>query len=121
MMRVLAPIFLVLLLADSAALARLQRQPKLEGMNYDKARAIILSYGWKPFAGQCLGEEVTCKRYPELHYCQGVSPGYCDMKFAKENRCLILTTLETPPGTTGDDTWVKDVTFHRGACWKDPS
>jgi hypothetical protein len=121
-MRPQAFLLMFLLLADSTAtFARSHKSPKLEGLDYDKARAIILGYGWTPFAGQCQGDATTCKRYPELHYCQGVSPGYCDLKFAKDKRCLILTTLESPPGTSKDDTWVKDVTFHRGPCWKDPS
>lgn len=108
------------LLADSGMAA--PRAPKLEGMNYDKARTVVLGYGWRPFPGPCGGppvDEATCKRYPELRYCQGVSPGYCNMMFTKGKRCLRLTTLEAPPGSH-DDTWVTDVSFYRERCKNDP-
>jgi hypothetical protein len=112
----------MLLLADgSAAVARSTKAPKLEGMGYDRARNLILRYGWKPFPGECSGvESVTSARYPELNNCQGVSPGYCDMTFSKKNRCLIVVTLESPPGTSKDDTWIKDVMFRREPFQKDP-
>ena len=119
--RYLLPL-LLLLTSGSETLAGSRNPPKLEGMGYDKARNLIMRYGWKPFPGECTGvDKDTCARYPELGNCQGVSPGYCDMSFAKDHRCLIVVTLESPPGTSKDDTWVKDVTFRRQPCRKDPA
>lgn len=74
---------------------------KLEEMHYPKARAAILRHGWKPFRDECGGppvDEATCARYPELGYCQGTGRGQCGMKFTKKDRCLFLTTVESPPG-----------------------
>ena len=99
------------------------KQVKLEGMDYDKARAVILGYGWKPFPGECAGPPIDksiCGFYPELGYCQGTGRGYCGMTFAKENRCLILTTVESPPGR-GGYTVITDVFFRPGPCSKDPT
>jgi hypothetical protein len=111
----------MLLLADSGlAAAPASKAPKLEGMAYDKARALILGYGWKPFPRGCgWPEESVCARYPELGVCQMVSPGACGMTFSKGNRCLFIATLESPPGTSRDGTWVTDVTFRREPCPKD--
>jgi hypothetical protein len=108
------------LLADCTMAAA--RAPKLEGMKYEKARAVVLGYGWKPFPGPCGGapvDEATCKAYPELRYCQGVSPGHCEMMFTRQGRCLFLTTLESPPGAD-DDTWITEVAFSRKPCPKEP-
>jgi hypothetical protein len=76
-MRVLSVLTIILLLADSGIVAaRPVKHPKLEGMRYEKARALILSYGWKPFAAGCeWPEKSVCVRYPELGVCQMVSPG----------------------------------------------
>lgn len=108
----------VLLLVNSGiALTLPFKAPKLEGMAYDKARAVILRYGWKPFPRGCgWPEKSVCTRYPELTACQGISPGYCGMTFVKDERCLFVTTLESPPG--GDDTWIVQVTFRHGPCPK---
>jgi hypothetical protein len=90
-------------------------------MPYDKARALILAHGWKPFPRGCGGPPVdgsTCRRFPELGYCQGTSPGYCGMTFAKVGRCLSLMTLEAPPDAK-DDTWIVDATVAHGNCPKE--
>lgn len=122
-MRALKLLLPILLLAGSGMAApRPGKHPKLEGMQYDKARAVILAYGWKPFKRGCQWpEQSVCARYPELGACQMVSPGACGMTFSKGNRCLFIATLEAPPGTAKDDTWVTDVTFRRGSCPKDPN
>jgi hypothetical protein len=108
----------------TAAVARPVAKPaKLEGMHYDKARAVILGYGWKPFPGECGGppvEKSTCARYPELGYCQGTGRGFCGMTFSKGDRCLHLTTVESPPGQ-GGYTVVYEVHFGRGSCPQDPN
>ena len=91
---------------------------KLEGMEYGKARSVILGYGWKPFPRECGGPSVkksTCARFPELEYCQGIGRGFCGMTFTKGNRCLSLTTVESPPGQ-GGYTVVHDVAFAQRAC-----
>lgn len=91
---------------------------KLEGMNYDEARSIITGFGWKPFATECGGppvDQATCARYPELGYCQGNGRGFCGMTFAKADRCLYVTTVESPPGA-GRYTIIYNVRFDRGAC-----
>jgi hypothetical protein len=85
-------------------------------MNYADARILVLSYGWKPFRSQCGGaaSPATCARYPELRYCQLTGQGLCTMTFAKPDRCLILTTAESPPGQ--GYTAVTDVFFREGSC-----
>lgn len=113
----------ILAFADNGlAASPLANHRKLEGMQYDEARAIILAYGWKPFAGGCEWPQPSvCARYPELGACQMVSPGACGMTFSKGNRCLFIGTLEAPPGTSKGDTWVTDITFRREPCRKDPT
>ena len=87
-----------LLVASDAAASRSSGPAKLEGMEYDKARSVILGLGWKPFPGECNGvPEETCKKYPEIKSCQGVAPDYCAMSFAKQASCLSVLTLEAPP------------------------
>lgn len=93
---------------------------RLEGMDYDNARSVILGFGWTPFPGQCGGppvDEPTCARYPELRYCQGNGRGFCSMTFMKADRCLTLTTVESPPGQ--GYTIVLHVQFDRGSCHED--
>lgn len=114
-------LLIVLLLASSPVIAGSATKPaKLEGMDYDQARTVILGYGWKPFPRGCGGlvDESTCVRYPELGYCQGTGRGFCGMTFMKGGRCLYLTTVESPPGQ-GGYTVVYEVHFGRGSCPKD--
>ena len=121
MFRDLLPI--VLLMTASPVIAgSATKTAKLEGMDYDKARTVVLGYGWKPFRRGCggLANESTCARYPEVGYCQGTGRGFCGMTFTKESRCLYLTTVESPPGQ-GGYTVIYDVRFSRGLCQKDPS
>lgn len=89
---------------------------KLEGMRYATARSLVLSYGWKPFRTECGGgaSSTTCAQYPELGYCQLTGQGFCTMTFVKPERCLILTTSESPPGQ--GYTVVTDVLFRKGSC-----
>lgn len=108
-----------LLMTASAAIAGATTKPaKLEGMNYDEARSVVIGFGWKPFATECGGppvDKATCTRYPELGYCQGNGRGFCGLTFAKAHRCLYLTTVESPPGV-GASTIIYNVRFDRGAC-----
>ena len=112
---------MLLLAVNQTAAARPRNAANLEDMEYDEARAIILGYGWRPFPGECQGavDRSTCALYPELGYCQLTHRGYCTMTFAKDNRCLILTTVESPPGQ-GGYTVVVDVFFRRRPCSNDP-
>lgn len=107
------------LMTTGGATAGLPDTPaRLEGMNYDEAKSIIIGFGWKPFVTECGGPPVdhaTCARYPELGYCQGVERGFCGMTFTKADRCLHVTTVESPPGQ-GGYTVVYRVHFSRGAC-----
>ena len=113
---------LLLLASTNETMARSAKASNLEGMDYDRARSLILSYGWTPFRGDCNGvDENTCARYPEVGNCQMVSPGYCDMSFTKDKRCLIVVTLESPPGASRGETWVKNVTFLRMPCQNEES
>lgn len=112
-------LFAILLMTSSAVVAGPTTKPaKLEGMKYDEARLVIMGFGWTPFPSECGGppvDEGTCARYPELGYCQGNGRGFCSMAFAKPDRCLLLTTVESPPGQ-GGYTVILDVGFHRGSC-----
>lgn len=111
----------VLMVPSSPVMAGSATKPaKLEGMDYEKARAVILGYGWKPFPRGCggLADEATCARYPELGYCQGTGRGFCGMTYMKKDRCLFLTTVESPPGR-GEYTIVYEVHFGREPCPKD--
>lgn len=114
----------VLLVTSTPAVAGSVTKPaRLEGMAYDEARSVILDYGWTPFPGECGGPPVTestCARYPELGYCQGNGRGFCGMTFMKANRCLYLTTVESPPGG-GGYTVVYGVRFVRESCRRDSS
>jgi hypothetical protein len=93
---------------------------RLEHMDYYLARRIILDRGWRPAAGPC--EQVskeTCGRFPEIDACSGVAPGYCNMLFFKQHRCLyLITSGGAPEGDWEGDTHVENVTFRRGPCSK---
>jgi hypothetical protein len=120
LIRHLLPI--VLLVVGNPVLAGSAMRPaRLEGMDYDHARSVILGYGWTPFRDECGGitvTESTCARYPELRYCSGTGRGFCAMKFTKADRCLYLTTVESPPGC-GGYTIIHHVQFRRSACQRD--
>lgn len=93
---------------------------RLEGMGYLAARRIILGYGWEPMTGACLEDRSECVRFPEIHVCSGVAPGYCAMVFTRRNRCLYVTTSGGPPIAGEErDTHVIEVGFRRGPCSKD--
>jgi hypothetical protein len=92
---------------------------KLEGMEYLKARKVILSYGWMPSPGECSGPDVsdqTCSQYPEIDNCTGVGIGLCGMDFVRRDRCLVLVTIGGAPQSQPGDTLVRDVSFLRGPC-----
>lgn len=113
-----ATLSFALLAAVSPVASRNSPSSKLEGMNYDKARGVIISYGWQPFHGECNGvSNDICRKYPEIETCQGVAPGYCAMSFEMKGKCLSVLTLEAPPGSD-DDTFVKSLDFH-ARCIRD--
>ena len=117
LIRHLLPVVL-LATGNPAAAGSVAAPARLEGMDYDNARVVILGYGWTPFPGQCAGppvDESTCERYPELRYCQGNGRGFCTMIFMKANRCLSVGTVESPPGR-GGYTIVHAVHFSRRSC-----
>lgn len=93
---------------------------KLEGMSYQKAREIILQYGWKPLSGPCQGaSNSSCAHFPEIGSCSGVAPGHCAMIFAHKDQCLYITTTGgDPEGEQEGDTHVVAVSFRRGPCSK---
>ena len=93
---------------------------KLEGMGYQRARKVILGYGWKPVSANCYGiNKKTCAQFPEIQSCSGVDPGYCGMIFARKDRCLYIGTSGGPPENLEEgDTHVTSVTFHAGPCFK---
>ena len=100
----------------NAALPK-SRPIRLEGMNYDAARRIILSYGWAPAPGPCYGlAERLCGSYPELETCSCCDRAPCAMLFIRRNRCLTVGTEGSPPPSR--DTQVVDVSFRRHHCRK---
>ena len=115
-------LLITLLVPVNAVVARSTSAPaRLEGMDYDNARSVILGYGWTPSPGECGGppvDESTCARYPELRYCQGTGLGFCSMVFMRTDRCLYVTTVESPPGR-GGYTAVHYVRFRRRPCQTD--
>jgi hypothetical protein len=71
----------------------------IEGMEYEKARSIILDDGWKPWSGPCEADKNTCAKYPEINSCSESLPVYCGMDFIQKNQCLVVSTVgEAPPG-----------------------
>lgn len=98
---------------------------RLEGKAYSDARAVILSLGWSPLEGPCIGGgagEATCSDFPEIGNCSGTGVGYCDMTFRRKDRCLTVVTTggapdrKDPEGVTVD--WVR---FSKAPCSKDPN
>lgn len=105
----------------SATTAAAAPQPsKLEGLDYRKARQIILTYGWKPVTGSpCNTDSDTCAHFPEVSACSGVGEGYCGMAFSRQKRCLYITTSGGQPEAEGEeDTHVVAVTFRTAPCEK---
>ena len=101
-----------------AAPASSSKPMKLEGMDYLRARAIILSFGWKPLVGHCEADESACQRYPEIEACSCCGTAPCAMVFVKQNRCLVVGTIGGAPQAEEADTVVTDVSFMRGHCSK---
>ena len=116
MIKALASLCLAILLANPASSEPL----KLEGMGYQKAREVILSYGWRPDPSNCYGTgEKICPRFPEIQNCSGVDPGFCNMVFTKSGRCLyIVTSGGAPEGAEDRDTHVTRVSFGASPCAK---
>lgn len=115
-----AAVMLLQLPAFSQAQEKSAKGPdRLEGMEYIKARNVILDYGWRPSPGDCGGPDVndqTCTKYPEVHRCTGVGIGLCTMKFVRGNRCLILEAIGGAPQDHPGDTTIREVTFRHAPC-----
>ncbi len=100
------------------SLASPQVGSRLEGMDYESARTVILGYGWKPHPTESGGPDVKqsiSSHYSELGYCQGTGRGECGMTFTKDARCLFVATVESPPGQ-GGSTIVIEATFAKHPC-----
>ena len=101
------------------AAAPRSRPARLEGMGYDAARRIILSYGWVPAPGPCSSlTEHLCGRYPEIVACSCCDRAPCGMLFVRGNRCLSIGTEGDLPGSR--DTHIVGVSFRRHDCSKSP-
>jgi hypothetical protein len=97
-----------------------QKPVKLEGMEYSKARKVIVGYGWSPLRGNCGEAESTCAAYPEVGNCSAGGFGFCDMAFVGLHRCLIVVTVGgAPRRNEHGEPVVRDVQFRRGSCSKD--
>ncbi|WP_066525251.1 hypothetical protein [Erythrobacter sp. CCH5-A1] len=98
---------------------------RLEDMTYSDARAVILSLGWSPLEGPCIGGgagEAACSDFPEIGNCSGTGVGYCDMTFRREDRCLtVVTTGGAPDRTDPEGVAVEWVRFSKASCNKDPN
>lgn len=96
---------------------------KLEGLTYQRARKVILGYGWRPFPPARRGLSVGARTgadFPEIGECSGVDPGYCGMTFSLGSECLYVVTRGGPPeGGVEGDTHVDHVSFRRGPCVND--
>lgn len=116
----LCAILIVPMLAPHAQAKTPLSSPKLEGMGYQRARKIIVGYGWGPLTANCYGaSKAACAQYPEIQACSGIAPGYCGMVFVNKSRCLYVTTTGGEPLGQGEgDTHVIDVSFRAGPCFK---
>jgi hypothetical protein len=95
--------------------------PRLEGMDYRRARRIILSYGWQPVTGPCFGVTVDeCASFPEIDSCSCCGQAPCGMFFRRRNWCLLVSTIGASPVArrAESDTNVTNVYFRRGHCSK---
>lgn len=96
---------------------------RLEGRDYNEARAMILAMGWMPIGGPCQGfmPDDVCRRFPEIGNCSGTGLGFCDMHFKRRDRCLMIVSIGGyPDGTEDGEPSVRDVSFSRAPCRKYP-
>ena len=67
---------------------------------YDKARASLISQGWKPFVNNKIDEsslyaqEVAAKGYTEVLNCISMERDQCEFLLQKNHRYIIVTTKE---------------------------
>jgi hypothetical protein len=74
--------------------------PLKQGMNYSKARQLLLNYGWQTKATRW--QEKSCDdnsllpgcKYPEVQGCSGLGLGYCLFNWIdiNANRLSVITT-----------------------------
>ena len=103
--------------SSTGATASSVRPARLEGMEYGEARQFVVSLGWVPVASNCDGIDAeTCSRFPEIGNCSGTGMGYCDMHFARKDRCLDVVTTGGYPAPMEQGTTVSDVYFRRAPC-----
>lgn len=93
---------------------------KINGLDYGRARKMILAQGWKAVPGPCQQiDQKTCGYFPEIESCAGAGADYCAMAFVRQNQCLYVTTLGDPPyGNDAGAARVKKTTFRPGPCVK---
>jgi len=87
-----------------------------KGMNYEKARKILLNSGWKPLImhpnSKCWktyqDENVYSCKFKEIDDCSGTGLGYCQMWFYDNNHnFLSITTVEGEPPSSIINSWKK--------------
>lgn len=94
-----------------------KKPTKLEGMEYLKARRVILGFGWKPWVGHCEADAKTCAAFPEVDVCSASFPIQCGMRFVREGSCLMVGTAgEAPPGYEEGEPHVDGVVFRHSTC-----
>lgn len=76
--------------------------PVLKGETYDRARARIIKFGYRPVRfvrteDACLLDK-TCKQYPELIDCWPSKPARCEFAFVDlvRRKYLLVTTRGQP-------------------------
>ena len=95
---------------------------RLKGVEYVKAREVILRRGWKPAPGPCYTNKDTCLNYPEIEACSESLPIQCSMAFVSGERCLAVgTSGESAPGFEKGDPVIDVVRLVSGPCLKNPA
>jgi|SRR3569833_325899 len=94
---------------------------RLKGVEYEKARKIILARGWKPAPGPCYTNKASCSNYPEIDACSESLPVQCSMVFTRGSQCLAVgTSGESAPGFEKGDPVIDVVRLVSNPCVKNP-
>ena len=106
------------LTSQPALFAKKPTKPtKLEGMEYLRARQVILGYGWKPWVGHCEADASTCAAFPEVDVCSASFPIQCGMRFVRQGSCLRVGTAgDAPPGYEEGEPHVDGVVVSHSTC-----